>query len=67
MGLTNYTVNICALAGGRKHPIFLNMFLDDLKKYSNFLARCPRMVSTSKEQNMRIFKFESAVRINKSM
>lgn len=39
--LVNRTENVCDVAGGKKANPLMNLIIDPLRKYSNFIQRCP--------------------------
>lgn len=41
LGLNNYTIDICAFNSGGLKSLFVDLFVSDLRKYSNLLNPCP--------------------------
>lgn len=41
LGISNYSVDICAYNSGRLASILMDMVISDVKKYTNFFRPCP--------------------------
>lgn len=63
--INNFTIDLCAFFGGAIAPTFMNVFVPDLKKFSNLFQKCPLTVSLQYKQfsilpTLRFYDYENA-------